>query len=122
MSVVWVFVGGGLGSVARYATGRLVPLADLTAGDFPWATLVANLLACGLLGIGLALSVREVLGRDAQLLLLTGFCGGFSTFSTYVLEVFRLAEDGYWGVAALYFLVSTLGGLLAFGLLYWLTR
>ncbi len=117
-----VFLGGGLGSLARYGTSRLMPPAELENGDIPWFTLVANLLACIVLGAGVGLVGKNLLPKEMQLLLLTGFCGGFSTFSTFALELVLLGEEGHWGSAALYLGLSLMGGILAVVVAYWLVR
>ena len=122
MGWLYVFLGGGLGSLARYGVARWLPPAETVNGDFPWATLVANLLACIVLGIGVGLTGRELLERPAQLFLLTGFCGGFSTFSTYALELLLLGEEWYTGTAVVYLLASTIGGILALWIALSLTR
>lgn len=117
-----VFLGGGLGSLARYSVARLMPPAGLENGDMPWFTLVANLLACIVLGFGVGLASKNLLTKELQLLLLTGFCGGFSTFSTFSLELVLLGEEGHWGSAALYLGLSLAGGVLAILVAYWLVR
>ena len=111
MNALFVFLGGGLGALVRYAIAQWLPPVSLRIGQFPWATLTANLLACTLLGIGLALLARGHLPRPAQLLLLTGFCGGFSTFSTFAAELLELLQGGHWPVAAAYLLTSLLMGI-----------
>lgn len=108
-----VFLGGGLGSLARFGIARLLPPAELAEGHLPWFTLLANILACILLGVGIALASKDQLPKNLQLLLLTGFCGGFSTFSTFALELLLLGKEGYSGVATWYLLLSLLGGLVA---------
>ena len=113
MNWLLVFLGGGLGACCRYGLARLLPTAVLAEGHFPWATFMANLLACTLLGAGLALTVRGQLPRGGQLLLVTGFCGGFSTFSTFAAELADLLQQGYAGVAVLYLGVSLACGLLS---------
>lgn len=113
MSWLMVFLGGGLGSLARYGISRLLPPVSLADGDFPWATLLANLLACIVLGIGIGLTTKEVLSKPVQLFLLTGFCGGFSTFSTYAAELLLLGEEGYSGTALAYLGLSIAGGIAA---------
>ncbi len=119
MSWWWVFLGGGLGAVSRYGLALLLPPEPLSEGNFPWATLLANLIACLLLGYGLSLFWREQLPRAGQLLLLTGFCGGFSTFSTFAAELLQLLQYGHTLVALTYLAVSVLFGILALaGVLY----
>lgn len=122
MNWLLVFIGGGLGSIARYGIARLLPAVDLAKGELPWATLLANLLACIVLGIGIGLASRELLSRPLQLLLLTGFCGGFSTFSTLGLELFLLGEEGFTGIALFYLLLSIIGGILALWIALTLAR
>lgn len=106
---VWlaVFVGGGLGSVARYGLTRLFPSG---AGQFPWATLAANILATLLLALIIGGWMKGWL-RDQPLatkLLTTGFCGGFSTFSTFSVESAQLVKAGHWQWAAVNIAVSVL--------------
>ncbi|MCC6413487.1 MAG: fluoride efflux transporter CrcB [Saprospiraceae bacterium] len=86
-----VFLGGGLGSVCRYALGLL--LQPHTA-RFPWATLAANGLACLILGVLTGLSLQGKLSDQQRLLFATGFCGGFSTFSTFTNETWGLWQNG----------------------------
>lgn len=117
-----VFLGGGLGSLSRYGISRLMPPADFEAGDIPWFTLAANILACIILGAGIGLVSKDLISKELQLLLLTGFCGGFSTFSTFSLELVRLGEEGYWGGAVLYLGLSLAGGILAVVVVYSLLR
>ena len=99
--------------MARYGVALLFPVSLPGEGQIPWHTLTANLLACIVLGVGLALVTREQLSRSGQLLLLTGFCGGFSTFSTFAAEILQLVENGFWGAAAVYLALSLLFGCLA---------
>lgn len=110
MNWLLVFVGSGLGGITRYGLARLLPPVALERGELPWATLLANVLACIVLGIGIGLASKDSLSRPLQLLLLTGFCGGFSTFSTFALELVVLGEEGHGGVALLYLLLSLVGG------------
>jgi len=104
-SLILVFLGGGAGSVLRWAIGGLLPAAE----GFPWATMGANLLACALVGgvMGMAPSPTE----QTRLLLLVGFCGGLSTFSAYSRETLLMLERGEWMQALAYVALSTVGGL-----------
>ncbi len=88
----WVFIGGGIGSIARY--GVSTSLANWSA-NFPVATLVANALACILLGFVTEWSLKEALVHEYRLFIMTGICGGFSTFSTFSSETLALFNDGH---------------------------
>lgn len=93
-----VALGGALGSMARYALSLTATLCSLSG---VWATLTANGLGSLLIGIGFAL-----LKGDAYLLVAVGFCGGFTTFSTFSLQTLTLCQEGQKGAAALYLLGS----------------
>jgi fluoride exporter len=103
-----VFVGGGLGAVARYGLGAVVP-----RGAFPFATLGINLL--GSLGIGLIIGAL-VLRTDAtiwRLFLATGLMGGFTTFSAFALDSVTLMQRGAVGLALVYVCASVIGCMVA---------
>lgn len=87
-SLLWVFVGGGTGSVLRYllSTG----INRLTATAFPWGTFTINLVGCVLIGIAFSLSERWSWSAEIRLLLTMGLCGGFTTFSTFSNESLQL--------------------------------
>jgi len=93
---LFVFIGGGLGSICRYGIARI--LRDLET-DFPLATLLANLLACVVLGALVGLSLKGNLNSPAKLIFMTGFCGGFSTFSTFSYETYDLLQSGNYFIA-----------------------
>jgi fluoride exporter len=110
---LFVFLGGGLGSVCRFGLGHL------TAGyrwQFPWATFAANVLACFLLGIFVMLNAKGRLGGQMPVLLMAGFCGGFSTFSTFSNETVQMMLAGDWLKAGVYIIASVLVCLMA---VYW---
>lgn len=98
-----VGLGGALGSIARYLLGFL-PLRHF---DFPFITLGINVLGAFLIGLVIALSGKYS-GADPHLILFlqVGFCGGFTTFSTFSNETFILIQNGKFGFAALYILIS----------------
>src|SRR5688572_4890789 len=91
--LIYVFIGGGLGSLSRYALGRWI--TSLHNYPFPYATLVVNILACLILGflIGLA-DHRQLLSPALRLLFMVGFCGCFSTFSAFSSETVTLFHSG----------------------------
>ncbi|MFN0216996.1 MAG: fluoride efflux transporter CrcB [Saprospiraceae bacterium] len=93
-----VFIGGGLGSVTRW--GLSLAFQPLLS-RFPWATLAANGLACFVLGILLAQQLSVGIVEPRRLLLGVGFCGGFSTFSTFTAETLTLWQEGQQTLAAL---------------------
>lgn len=113
MNFLAIFIGGGLGSLCRFA----ISLAfTKNPGGFPLATFLANLLACLVLAIGFVYFQKHMdLSTHWKLFLLTGFCGGFSTFSTFSLESFLLIQQGQWPVALAYMALSSLCCLLIIG-------
>jgi CrcB protein len=93
MQLLLVFIGGGLGSVARYLTA--VFMADRFGATFPWGTLTANVVGALLIGFLATLAdERGLLGPQARLFLVVGALGGFTTFSSFSLETLRLAGGG----------------------------
>ena len=121
MNALAVFIGGGLGSLARYGLGLFV--ARWAVGPFPWGTWLANALATGMMVAITATAAPhlDTLSRSQQALLLlatTGFCGGFSTFSTFSLETLRLFETGHALAAALNIGLSV-AGCLVIGWVMW---
>ncbi len=111
--VTLLAVGGGVGANARYWFGRLV--VDLQGEvEFPWATFCINVIGSIILGV-VAAEFRlhpDLAQRNWYLLLGAGFCGGFTTFSTFSFETLTLIQDGKLWVAAVYAVGSVLAGLL----------
>lgn len=91
MNFAAVFVGGGLGCLARYLIYLYVSKPDEL---LPWSTLTANVLSSLVLGVLLAWMAPADKQNVWYLLLATGFCGGFSTFSTFSAENFQLLNQG----------------------------
>lgn len=119
MNVCLVALGSALGGVARY----LVSQGLGTPSGFPWCTLGVN--AAGSLAIGLVSgTLAHATGNVAAVraFAVVGFCGGFTTFSTFSNETFRLLEHAQYGLASLYVGLSVFVGLAAVGLGYLLTR
>lgn len=113
-----LFVGGGIGANARFWFGRFV--AQLQGPvEFPWATFIINVAGSVILGAvaGSFLNHPDPVRRNWYLLLGTGFCGGFTTFSTFSLETLELLRDGKTLSAVLYVMGSVLAGLVG----VWLT-
>lgn len=99
MRWLWIFLGGGAGAVLRYELGGWVQAQGGAA--FPWGTFAVNALGCLAIGV-LATWIDERAGGGADLraFLLTGLLGGFTTFSAFGLETWRLVEAGALGGAA----------------------
>ena len=112
MDYLWVGLGGFIGANARYALGRLI--ADRFGVEFPWHTLFINLTGSFLIGAIMAVLVdRSMLDSSLRLLIVVGFLGGYTTFSSYTFEAITLIERGDWTPALAYILASNLVGLLA---------
>jgi CrcB protein len=106
-----VAVGGALGSVARYLIGALVQ--DRLATALPVGTLAINISGSLLLGFLVRIGLEtSAFGPEMRFFLTTGFCGGFTTFSTFSYETFRLFEDGEYRTAGLYVIASVVLALL----------
>ena len=104
-SIIIVFLGGGLGSVVRFALGKWVNA--LHSHHFPFGTLVVNIVACFVLGLVVGLADhRQVLSATSRLFWAVGFCGGFSTFSTFSAETITLLQNGFHLSSLLYILFS----------------
>ena len=80
---IFVFFGGGLGSICRYYLARHFNYTGQEYIIFPYGTLIANILSCFILGFLIQKQISNHLTENLRLLLATGFCGGFSTFSTF---------------------------------------
>jgi len=118
-SLLFIFIGGGLGSVVRFGLGNWI--STLHSIQFPFGTLIVNVLACFILGgvIGLT-DHKPFFTPDVRLFWTVGFCGGFSTFSTFSNETIELLQRGltlnaflYIALSLLLCLAATFGGMSA---------
>ena len=112
MSPYWyVAIGGAIGSASRY--GLTVAIQSRAGTTFPIATMLINVTGSILLGFLMRYSVESTaLSVEMRTLLTTGFCGGYTTFSTFSYETARLMEEGDWTRAASYILLSVAVSLL----------
>lgn len=95
VDVTLVFFGGGAGAVCRWGISRLA--LRLSGGEFPWGTLGVNLVGCLLVGFVVGALDFGLLPARSRPLLVAGFLGGLTTFSTYAYGIFELARRGNWG-------------------------
>lgn len=114
--IILVAVGGGLGSVCRFLISLLMPKST-----FPLATFAVNILGCFLVGLLSAyFNSHANLSPNMKLLLIMGFCGGFTTFSTFAFEKVSMLQNGNHALFFVYVFSSIILGILAVFLGFWL--
>lgn len=107
-----VALGGAAGAVARFVIDGWI--AERSPGAFPWGTLVVNVSGSAVLGLLFALAIeRDIFPADIRGPLMIGFIGAYTTFSTLMLETWRLIEDGAMGLALANIVGSSIVGLAA---------
>jgi len=110
--VLFVGLGGAAGSMLRYLT-NVITLKYYSA-NFPLATFIVNVAGCFIAGLIFGSITQETAeAQNLKVLLITGFCGGFTTFSAFALENVRLMNSGNLSTAVLYTGLSIVTGLLA---------
>lgn len=111
--LVLIALAGAMGSLARYGLGGVVQNA--LGKSFPWGTVTVNLLGCLLFGLvwGLAVESRLTISAETRMILLVGFMGAFTTFSTFSFETVKLLEDSEWLLALGNLALQNIGGLVA---------
>ena len=115
MKWLYLALGGILGTVARYVLGGVVQRA--AGAQFPWGTLCINLLGCFLIGIFAALSDKKFFfDSNMRIFLMIGFCGAFTTFSTFILETANLLKDSEFLPALINVMASVIAGFIVFRL------
>jgi len=120
MHWIAVAIGGALGAMGRYAMSTWVFQIN---HRFPWATLTVNVLGSFVMGILFVVIVeRGALSMEMRSLLMIGFLGAFTTFSTFSLDALGLWQNGHLFLALLYVLASVALCLLAITSSIWLTR
>ena len=109
--LILVFVGGGFGSALRFIIGKWL---NNTENGIPYGTFATNIIGSLLIGIILGLAAKnETLSQSQTLLLATGFCGGFTTFSTFAYENHMFLKSGDFASFAMYTIASFVVGFLA---------
>jgi fluoride exporter len=114
MNALWIFVGGGLGSLARWWFSGFV--ARTIGETFPWGTLLVNVsgsLVIGLFGTLTSFEGPWLVSPSFRQFFMVGICGGYTTFSSFSLQTLNLAQDGEWLYAGANVLFSVVSCLLA---------
>jgi CrcB protein len=120
LNVLWIALGGALGSVLRYSFSHLLPYELNT---FPKATFISNVLASLIVGFVAGMLLSKFHDEHwLKYFVLIGFCGGFSTFSTYAFELFKLNTEGAYALALFYALSAILFSVMAIFCGLWLSK
>jgi len=114
-----IFLGGGLGSVSRYALSRLLN----STSQFPMGTFTVNIIGSLLIGLILGYALKNNESSSPLILFLSvGFCGGFTTFSAFAVENLTFLKNGEFSLFALYSISSLLLSIVAVFLGLWLIK
>jgi CrcB protein len=103
---IWICFGGAVGTGARYLLGGFV--ARVVGPDFPYGTLLINVLGSFLIGVVQQVGLSTLMIPDTlRLVLAVGVMGGFTTYSSFSYETVKLVETGSWGAAGAYVVLTT---------------
>lgn len=120
-TIFYIALGGGLGSVLRYLTSLF--FAKFQLGNFPLGTFIANVVGCFLIGVFFGYFEKQTgSSQDLKFFLITGICGGYTTFSTFSNENIQLIHNNQIGMALLY---TTISIIIGFGMTFlglWMTK
>jgi CrcB protein len=108
---LWIGIGGAAGSILRYLFGSLVQRS--TGVGFPVGTLAVNVIGCFIMGVLAQYYMNSQTSQQIRAALMTGFCGGFTTFSAFSLETVGLIRGGEYGRSAAYVVLSVTLSILA---------
>ncbi len=109
--LIYVIIGSSIGGAARYLTQEFVQ--KNYPSFIPLGTLCANVIGSFIIGVIFALAERSKISAEIRILIATGFCGGYTTFSSFAFENVKLMQDGEFFNTALYILLSLIVSFLA---------
>jgi fluoride exporter len=110
--ILYVITGSSVGGVARYLSQQFVQ--KHYPSSIPFGTMAVNIIGCFIIGMVYGVGEKgEVLSPEMRILLATGFCGGFTTFSSFAFENMKLIQDGEYFYMAFYIAASVVLGFLA---------
>jgi len=117
-NLLLVFIGGGFGSIVRYGISEIVRLNFKSV--FPIATLFSNIISCIILALAIGFFAEKLIANhNLKMLIIIGFCGGFSTFSSFSYETVELIRSGNMMYAIANILISVT---VCVGLIYFMTK
>jgi len=119
-NVILVFLGGAIGCLFRY--GLVFFLNTKVSNNFPWGTFGVNIIGCLLIGLGYGILGVKQEFESYRLLLLTGFLGGFTTFSSFALDGLQLWQQGSYLVSVIYVFATNISGFVAVAAGYFLSK
>lgn len=98
LNILLIFIGGGIGCLSRYGVTKW--LMTQPVPNFPWATFVSNLVSVVVMSVALGFFAQKLQNESVRAFVIVGFCGGFSTFSTFSFETLELIRRGNYLFAA----------------------
>lgn len=111
LNIFSIFIGGGIGAILRFLTG--VFCSNILKCNLPVATFLVNILGCFILGMLFVIVEKTQINSVLKLALTVGFCGSFTTFSTFSLEILEMLKHNQIFTAIVYIVLSILIGILA---------